>query len=366
MRIGLVVSGGVDRSGRERVIPALLWLIERLAARHDVHVFALHYESARSTYPLLGATVHDLGTGRVPPGLRRLVQRRRLDAVLGSLPRFDLLHAYWGIPAGWVATSVGRTHNLPVIVTADSGEFVSDEALGYGFRRRWFDRRLVQQTMARARQVTVCTRHMAGLARECGVDAHVISIGVPRSHIVSPVRAQGPPWRLLHTGHLNRVKDQPTLLRAVARVRATHDVHLDIVGGDTLGGQVQRLAHELGLTPDVTFHGVLAHDEVRALVCRAHVHVQSSRHEAAGVAVLEAAAGGVPTVGTAVGYVADWSPDAAVAVPVGDPVALAQALVDVLNDPARVQRLATAAHARVLAHTADETVDAFERLYRRH
>ena len=41
MRIGLVVSGGVDRSGRERVTPSLLWLVERLARRHDVHVFVL-------------------------------------------------------------------------------------------------------------------------------------------------------------------------------------------------------------------------------------------------------------------------------------------------------------------------------------
>jgi hypothetical protein len=44
MRIALVVPGGVDRSGRERVIPILLWLIERLARRHTVHAFVLrHY-----------------------------------------------------------------------------------------------------------------------------------------------------------------------------------------------------------------------------------------------------------------------------------------------------------------------------------
>jgi hypothetical protein len=36
MRIALVVPGGVDRSARERVIPALLWLIERLARRESM------------------------------------------------------------------------------------------------------------------------------------------------------------------------------------------------------------------------------------------------------------------------------------------------------------------------------------------
>ena len=50
----------------------------------------------------------------------------------------------------------------------------------------------------------------------------------------------------------------------------------------------------------------------------AHVSVISSRHEAGPVVALEAAAVGVPTVGTAVGHIAEWAPDAALAVPVGD------------------------------------------------
>ena len=43
VRIALVVTGGVDRSGREKVIPAVVWLIERLARQHDVFVYALRY-----------------------------------------------------------------------------------------------------------------------------------------------------------------------------------------------------------------------------------------------------------------------------------------------------------------------------------
>src|SRR5919201_2869321 len=82
MRIGLVVTGGVDASGRERVVPALLWLIERLARRHDVHVFALHYYREPRTYPLLGAKVHDLGRVEGPPGFRRLRVGSRLRRAL--------------------------------------------------------------------------------------------------------------------------------------------------------------------------------------------------------------------------------------------------------------------------------------------
>ena len=41
MRVALVVTGGVDRSGRERVIPALLSFIQRQARRHELVVYAL-------------------------------------------------------------------------------------------------------------------------------------------------------------------------------------------------------------------------------------------------------------------------------------------------------------------------------------
>jgi glycosyltransferase involved in cell wall biosynthesis len=90
----------------------------------------------------------------------------------------------------------------------------------------------------------------------------------------------------------------------------------------------------------------------------------SSRHEAAGVAVLEAAAAGVPTVGTRTGYVADWSPGAAVAVTPGDAPALACGLAALLSDPAERLALGLRAQARAAAMTADDSAAACEAVYR--
>ena len=70
----------------------------------------------------------------------------------------------------------------------------------------------------------------------------------------------------------------------------------------------------------------------------------SSRHEAGQLVVLEAAIAGVPTVGTGVGYVAEWAPDAAVAVPVHDANALADETLKLLQDDER--RLAVAREAQ--------------------
>src|SRR3954469_9420929 len=78
MRTALIVTGGVDASARDRVVPALLWLIERLARRPAVHGFALHYHRPPRACPLLGAMVHDLGRVDWPPGLRRARVTARL------------------------------------------------------------------------------------------------------------------------------------------------------------------------------------------------------------------------------------------------------------------------------------------------
>ena len=153
MRIGLVVTGGVDRSGRERVMPSMLWLIERLARRHDVHVFVLHYYRDPCDYPLLGATIHDLGRVDGPRGLRQLLVRRRLAAAIQAVAasgRFDVLHAYFGMP-GVVATAVGRRLSLPVVVTIDSGELVAFDDIEYGLQRRWIDRRAIGARASRRR-----------------------------------------------------------------------------------------------------------------------------------------------------------------------------------------------------------------------
>ena len=79
--------------------------------------------------------------------------------------------------------------------------------------------------------------------------------------------------------------------------------------------------------------------------------------------VLEAAAAGVPTVGTSVGYVADWDPDRAVAVPVRNPEALADAITDLLHDPTRRATIGASAREWTLAHDADWTAAQFGRVY---
>jgi glycosyltransferase involved in cell wall biosynthesis len=195
----------------------------------------------------------------------------------------------------------------------------------------------------------------------------MIPLGVDTGFFAPHQRVvEGPPWRLIQVASLSRVKDQLTLLEALRLVLDRQPrVRLDLVGEDTLARGIARRCEELGLEAYVTLHGFVPSDKVRDLIQAAHLYVQSSRHEAAGVAVLEAAACGVPTVGTNVGYVADWAPERAVAVNVGDAGALATGIHDLLADAPRRLEMGRRARAFALSHDADWMAARMEDLYER-
>jgi hypothetical protein len=68
-------------------------------------------------------------------------------------------------------------------------------------------------------------------------------------------------------------------------------------------------------------------------------------------------------VGTAVGYIAEWAPDAAVAVPVQDTHALADEILRLLQDDARRMEVAREAQRRALACDVDWTARRLTALY---
>jgi glycosyltransferase involved in cell wall biosynthesis len=139
---------------------------------------------------------------------------------------------------------------------------------------------------------------------------------------------------------------------------------LDVIGEDCLDGAVQSQANALGLVGSVRFHGFLPHAQLRPRFEAADLLLMTSRHEGEPLVSLEAAIAGVPTVGTAVGNIVEMAPRAAIAVPVGDAEALANAVLALAADEdARVQ-LARTAQRWAAVEDADHTAGRFVSLYR--
>jgi glycosyltransferase involved in cell wall biosynthesis len=364
MRIAVVVPGGVSRDGERRVIPAILWLLRRLARRHDVQVFVPWQEPQPGTWPLFGATVRNIG---VPLGTAagRIRMLRMLCRHHRERP-FDVFHAFWARGPGEVALAAARICKRPTIVHVAGGELVWLPEVEFGARRR-ATRALARFVIRQADRVTAASAAMLEAIERVGARPVRLPLGVdPTVWVPEPPRSRRSdrPARIVSVGSLTPVKDHATLLRALARlVAAGWQVTADLIGEDTSNGAVQELARELGIADRVTFHGFLPQRRAVPIVRAADLMVVASRHEAGPVAMLEAAAVGVPTIGTAVGHVRDWAPDAAVAVPVGHVAGLADAIADLLRDDARRLAIARCAQERALREDADWTCARIEELY---
>lgn len=345
------------------MIPALVALISRLAAMHEVHVFATHQEPEAGTWVLEGARVHNVGLpSTVWRAAKAIVHEHRAQP-------FEVMHAFWSGRHGALAVGLGKLLGVPSVVHVAGGELAAIHDIGYGGCRT-LRGRVCQHAVVRAATVVTCaSRPIADLIAKRSVGAEIVALGVDvKRWPPRPPRRRGTAEqpRLVHVASLNAVKDHATLLRALHRLAdAGREFRVDIVGEDTLGGRVQAQADELGLSARIRFHGFLTQRALRPIVEAAHVALVTSRHEAGPVAVLEAALAGVPTVGTAVGHVADWSPHAALAVPRGDAGALAKAIAMLLDDEETRLTLACAAQRIAVRDDADQSARLFDEIYRR-
>jgi glycosyltransferase involved in cell wall biosynthesis len=361
MRIALVVPGGVDQSAEYRVIPALISLIRRLSLHHEVHVFALNQEPTAREWDLAGARIHNIGPRRA-----RLRTVSALYRLHGSKP-LDIVQAIWAGACGQIAVAAGTLLRVPSLIHVAGGEPVALVDINFGGQLHWPARWADAVALRTASVVTTASAGMIRALADLQVEAQRLPLGADRQ-LWPPQpprrRTQGRPARLIQVASLNRVKDQTTLLKALAQLASSGaSFEMDLVGEDTLQGAMQSLSAQLGLSRRVRFRGFMTQRELRPLVEAADLMIVSSRHEAGPLSMLEAALLGVPTVGTAVGHVAEYAAAAAVAVPVGDPQCLGNAIADVLAD--EELRLSLAEHAQQWAtrEDADHSAQRFQALY---
>ena len=361
MRIALVVPGGVDRSAEYRVIPAVVSLIARLSRDDDVQVIALRQEPRAGEWDLAGARVHNIGAPRT--GLRALLAIHKMHRA----SRFDVVQAIWSGTCGLVALLAGKMLGIPSLVHVAGGELVSLPDIGYGSARTRRGRLRETWVLRGVSAVTAASAPVIDALNDLKIPARRIPLGVDLSAWPprDPVhRDPGRPARLIHVASLNRVKDQTTLMHALAALmKSGVQFEIDVIGEDTLQGEIQRLCAQLGLSGMVRFRGFLTQRQLRPFIEAADLMVLSSRHETGPLAALEAAAAGVPTVGTAVGHVAEWSPSAALSVPIGEPWALAAAVRRLLDDEELRMSIAREALRRAMREDADHTAQSFRTLY---
>jgi glycogen(starch) synthase len=155
---------------------------------------------------------------------------------------------------------------------------------------------------------------------------------------------------LVHFGRLEYEKGVQDLIAALPAVRSRHPgARLLVVGTGTQQEMLVERAREHGVLDDVAFAGFLPDADLAAAVAAADAVVFPSHYEPFGIVALEAAAAGAPLVVARTGGLAEIVVDgvSGVSFAAGDVVALADAVVRVLDDPPGAARRAAEARGRL-------------------
>jgi len=149
-------------------------------------------------------------------------------------------------------------------------------------------------------------------------------------------------------------------LDAVARLRGRiPDLHLDVVGGGWWAQPLLDHAEKLGISHAVTFHGHVDDATKHDLLQQSWVNLLPSRKEGWGLAVIEAAQHGVPTIGyRSSGGLSDSIVDGVTGVLVDDVDDLVDGLHRLLTDHVLREQLGAKARVRSSEFSWEQSADA--------
>lgn len=263
--------------------------------------------------------------------LGQLIQQRR----------YDIVHAHL-FPSILFTALVSHQVRGPHYLLTEHGSW-NKRRLFYGFR--WIDYWIYSRY-----EKIICVSQAVADSLSNWLPALRDRIIVIPSGVAFVPQDAGPSASthdLIFVGRLEPVKGLDILLSALAQLRSQgHCPSLLIVGGGRQGGFLKRLAHRLSVSSQVTFLGY--RPDVSRFLRSASIFVLPSRTEGLPISLLEAMAMGKAIVAAAVGGVNDVLENGkdALLVPPEDPLALAQAIMSLLDNPQWRQQLGIAAQLK--------------------
>jgi glycogen(starch) synthase len=324
---------------------------------HQVHVVTPGDEAQISDN---GVMVHVINTRHIPgleilvPGagashrvakaMSRLVRDASLDVL--EFPNWEGLGAWFAL---W--------RRLPVVVRlhTSSLETIKIDGLPVTYPRRvdvWRER--ASAGLADA-LVTHSRAHQLTMASELRINPKRIKI-VPHG-IASNGRssAEREPNTIVYVGRLERRKGAIDLLHAAPLVlRENPNVRFVMIGTDRAhcpGGKTHAeylLEFPLEVRSRISLLGRLPEEEVEGWLRRATIFVAPSLYESFGLVFLEAMRHGTPVIGTFAGGIPEIVEHerSGLLVPPGDAQALAAAILNLMNDLRKRDRLGSAGKVR--------------------
>jgi glycosyltransferase involved in cell wall biosynthesis len=267
--------------------------------------------------------------------------------LLRELSRTDVVHVFSAsyssfllapLPAMLIARALGK----PIVLNYRSGEAPDH------LRRS----AVARTAIARVDRNVVPSSFLFTVFRSFGIDStivpNIVDLDRFRYRDRTPLRP-----RLLSTRNLEPLYNVATTVRAFRIVQDRYpDASLTLVGAGSQERELRALAQQLNLQ-HLHFTGRVRPDAIADIYAAHDIYVQSPDIDNMPTSVIEAFASGLPVVSTDAGGIPIilTHDRHGLLAPKGDHDALGRHLIDLLDSPARAQRLARDAYATCRAYT---------------
>lgn len=277
--------------------------------------------------------------------------------------KFDLCHAFFGFPSGYVTYRFRK--EMPYIISlrgSDVPGFNERFSLQYIFltplfRKIWNSAKSVVANSGELRSLAIKT------TPKLPID--IIYNGINTDEFKPGEKKQDSNISILTVSRLIPRKGIDYLIRALPDVILRFPgVRLIIAGEGNMDDDLKALAAELGLENNISFEGRVDHDDLPVLYSSADIFILPSFWEGMSNTVLEAMASGLPLVVTDTGGTAELVKDNGIIIPKGDSEAISEALIKLIESRDLQAKMGQESRRRALqlswANVALQYIDKYE------
>lgn len=353
---------------------AHLALLRQYAGRGDLEVDVLTSAptpgvtaerlSDNITIHRVGIRKKDLHVWRRSEVLAWLLKAGSLYRRLIRQNKYDLVHAFFGFPTGWLCCRTAK--RLPYIISL-RGSDVPGENARFKLDYKILGPLVFKPIWRKASALVACSEGLKARAMKFLPSAQikVIPNGVDlqRFHPVE-VKRDSDVLRLLTVGRLSVTKRLELLIETVELLgRQGCNVRLTVAGGGAMESELRQLLSQKDLRGDVTLLGRREGREMPEIYRRHDVLVSASMQEGMSNAMLEAMASGLPIVTTRCEGVDELIADNGIIVDDPRPPALAGAIEKLAKRRATLAAMSLAARKRAEDFGWGRVAESYLRLY---
>ena len=294
-----------------------------------------------------------------------LIKARRTYHRLIKDNKYDLVHAFFGLPTGWLCY---RTANkLPYIISLRGSDVPG------GNVRLWFEYKLfgplLKRIWTRASGLVACSEGLKaralGFLSSANIDVIPNGVDLERFYPAQAGELSGK-LKLVTVGRLSATKRIEMLIEAVEILsKKGTDVYLRIAGGGGMAKQLKATVEQKKLTGIIKFSGRVGTDKMPDVYRQNNMFVSATMQEGMSNAMLEAMASGLPIITTRCEGVEELISDNGIVVGEDSADSLADAIIKLAGNQQEYKTMCAAARRKAETFGWDKVAQGYIKLYQR-